>query len=226
MRGRMVGSGNRGSWSAMSEDAYRRIASIYDFLIEPVLRSARLLALQMWPPQPGQSVLDIGCGTGSQLDLYRRNGCKVAGMDPSPAMVARAHRKLGQEARVDLGDASRLPHARDSFDLILMSMVLHEISEETRSAVLAEARRVLRADGCILVIEYHPGPLCFPRGRLARPIIAVVERLAGRQHYRNFREFLADGGMPGLALRNRLAVQAQAIIKGGNFGLFRLVPED
>ena len=210
----------------MSEDAYRRIASVYDFLIEPVLRSARLLAVQKWPPHPDHAVLDIGCGTGSQLDLYRRSGCKVAGIDPSSAMVARARRKLGQEARVDLGDASRLPHARDSFDLVLMSMVLHEISEETRSAILAEAKRVLRADGCILVIEYHPGPLRFPRGRLARPLIAAVERMAGRQHYRNFREFLAGGGMPGLALRNCLAVQAQAIIKGGNFGLFRLVPED
>ena len=226
MLGRMVAEEYHGSWSAMSEDAYRRIASIYDVLVEPVLQSARLLAVQMWPPHPYQSVLDIGCGTGSQLELYRRIGCKVAGMDPSPAMVARARRKLGQEARIDLGDASRLPHARDSFDLILMSMVLHEIREETRSAVMAEAKRVLRADGCILVIEYHPGPLRFPRGLLARPLIRAVERLAGRQHYLNYREFLAAGGIPGLSLRQRLAVRAKVIIKGGNFGLFRLVPED
>jgi ubiquinone/menaquinone biosynthesis C-methylase UbiE len=207
----------------MSEDAYHRIANIYDVAVEPFLRSARLLAVQMWPPNPEQSVLDIGCGTGSQLDLYRRIGCKIAGIDPSPAMVARARQKLGHEARVDLGDASRLPHARHSFDLILMSMMLHELPEVTRCAVIAEAKRVLKADGCILVLEYHPGPLRFPRGWLAKPLILIVERLAGLQHYRNYREFLAAGGMPGIALRNQLAVQAQAIIKGGNFGLFRLM---
>jgi ubiquinone/menaquinone biosynthesis C-methylase UbiE len=207
----------------MSEDAYHRIANIYDVVVEPVLRSARLLAVQMWPPSPEQSVLDIGCGTGSQLDLYRRIGCKIAGIDPSPAMVARARQKLGHEARVDLGDASRLPHARHSFDLILMSMMLHELPEATRSAVIAEAKRVLKADGCILVLEYHPGPLRFPRGWLAKPLILIVERLAGLQHYRHYGEFLAAGGMPGLALRNQLAVQAKAIIKGGNLGLFRLV---
>jgi ubiquinone/menaquinone biosynthesis C-methylase UbiE len=208
----------------MPEDAYHRIANIYDVVVEPALRSARLFGIQMWPPSPDQSVLDIGCGTGSQLDLYRRSGCKIAGIDPSPAMVARARLKLGHEARVDLGDASRLPHARHSFDLILMSMMLHELPEEARSAVIAEAKRVLKEDGCILVLEYHPGPLRFPRGWLAKPILMIVERLAGLQHYRNYREFLAAGGMPGLALRNRLAVQAKAIIKGGNFGLFRLVP--
>jgi len=209
----------------MSEDVYSRIAGIYDVFFEPVLRSARQLAIRLWPPHPDQSVLDIGCGTGSQLDLYRRIGCKIAGIDPSPAMVARTRLKLGQEARVDLGDASRLPHAGESFDLVLMSMVLHEIREETRSAILAEAGRVLRADGWILVIEYHPGPLRFPRGWLAQPLIMAVERMAGLQHYRNYREFLAMGGVRGLAPRNRLAVQAEAVIKGGNFGLYRLVPE-
>ena len=122
----------------MPEDAYHRIANIYDVVVEPTLRSARLFGIRMWPPSPDQSVLDIGCGTGSQLDLYRRIGCKIAGIDPSPAMVARARQKLGHEARVDLGDASRLPHARHSCDLVLMSMMLHELPEETRSAVIAD----------------------------------------------------------------------------------------
>ena len=210
----------------MSEDAYHRIANIYDVVVEPVLRSARLLAVQMWPPNPEQSVLDIGCGTGSQLDLYRRIGCKIAGIDPSPAMVARARQKLGHEARVDLGDASRLPHAPHSFDLILMSMMLHELPEATRSAVIAEAKRVLKADGCILVLEYHPGPLRFPRGWLAKPLLLIVERLAGLQHYRNYREFLAQAACRASLSGTNWRFRLKAIIKGGNFGLFRLVPMD
>jgi ubiquinone/menaquinone biosynthesis C-methylase UbiE len=206
----------------MTADAYRRIARVYDTVIEPVLKSARYLALELWPPLPGQSVLDIGCGTGAQLDLYRRAGCRITGVDPSPAMVALARQKLGAQARVDLGDASRLPYPRRCFDLILMSMVLHEMSAEMRSAVIAEAKRVVRANGGIIVLEYHPGPLHFPRGWLAKPLILLAERLAGAQHFHHYGEFLAAGGMPRLALRNDLAVKACRIIKGGNFGIFRL----
>jgi ubiquinone/menaquinone biosynthesis C-methylase UbiE len=206
----------------MTADAYHSIAKIYDVVFEPVLKSSRATAMKMWPPQKGELVLDIGCGTGAQLDLYRRAGCEVVGIDPSPAMVTRARRKLGSEARVDLGDASHMPYAAASFDLILMSLVLHELADTVRSAVIAEAKRVLKTYGRMLIFDYHPGPLRFPRGWLAKPLILIAERMAGYEHFRNYREFLADGGIPRLAAQHQLVIEASRIIKGGNFALFLL----
>jgi hypothetical protein len=103
-------------------------------------------------------------------------------------------------------------------------MMLHELSHETRTAVLAEATRVLAHDGRMLVLDYHPGPLAFPRGYAAKPLIMAVERLAGRDHFRHYRQFLGAGGLPACAAPHGLAVEDSKVIKDGNFGLYLLRP--
>jgi len=71
-------------------------------------------------------------GTGTQLQLYQQAGCRVLGIDPSPAMANKARIKLGAEAGVVLGDAIRMPFASASVDLALMSLMLHELPESVR----------------------------------------------------------------------------------------------
>jgi SAM-dependent methyltransferase len=135
-------------------------------------------------------------------------------------MAQVARRRLGAHAALDLADASRMPYAAGSFDLVLASMMLHELDPGIRAAIMGEATRVLRPGGRMLVIDYHPGPLRVPHGYLVRPFILAAERLAGRDHYRNHLAFLAGGGMPELARAHGFAVDRSRVVKGGTFGIY------
>ena len=86
----------------MNKDPYRIQAKIYDLFIEPAERRVRRIGLQVFPPRDNLSILDVGSGTGTQLALYNRTGCKLYGVDTSPAMLARAQRKLGETAELHL----------------------------------------------------------------------------------------------------------------------------
>ncbi len=46
--------------------------------------------MKVYPPKEGMLVLDVGCGTGTNLSLYHEAGCSVFGIDSSPAMLAEA----------------------------------------------------------------------------------------------------------------------------------------
>lgn len=149
------------------------------------------------PPRPGMRVLDVGCGTGAHLARYASAGSVVAGIDRSRPMLRRAAARLG--GRVVEGDALRLPVGDRSFDLVVVSMVLHELTPHDGAAVLDGARRAIREGGCLLVIDYFPEPPEGLRGRLARRLATTIERVAGGEHYRNFLAFTASGGVPALA---------------------------
>jgi len=204
------------------DDHYSLIAHQYDRLLGPFLDGLRRAGLALCPPLPGRTVLDVGCGTGAQLELYQRAGCTVAGIEASPAMAQVARGRLGAHAALELADASRMPYAAGTFDLVLASMMLHELHAGTRAAVVDEAARVLRPGGRMLVIDYHPGPLRVPAGYLVRPFILAAERLAGRDHYRNHLAFLAGGGMPAVAGRHGFALERQRVSGGGTFGVYLL----
>jgi ubiquinone/menaquinone biosynthesis C-methylase UbiE len=205
-----------------SPDAYSFIAHQYDRLLGPFLDGLRRTGLELCPPQPGWRVLDVGCGTGAQLELYQQAGCAVAGIEASSAMTQVARRRLGARAALELADASRMPFAPASFDLALASMMLHELDEATRVAILDETARVLRPGGQLLVIDYHPGPLRVPTGWLVRPFVLAAERLAGREHYRNHLAFLAAGGMPALAAPRGFTIDRARVGRGGTFGVYLL----
>jgi ubiquinone/menaquinone biosynthesis C-methylase UbiE len=205
-----------------ADDQYSFIAHQYDRLLGPFLDGLRRAGFDLWRPAPGWKVLDVGSGTGAQLELYQRAGCTVAGIEASPAMAQVARRRLGEHAALELADASRMPYPGGTFDLVLASMMLHELYADTRADILRECARVLRPGGRMLVIDYHPGPLRFPTGHLARPFILAAERLAGRDHYRNHLAFLAGGGIPALAPAHGFTVDRAQVKKGGTFGIYLL----
>lgn len=67
--------------------------------------------------EPGQHVLDIGCGAGAFLCLVAGRGARPAGIDASEALVDFARRRL-PDADVRVGEMEALPYADDSFDLV------------------------------------------------------------------------------------------------------------
>jgi ubiquinone/menaquinone biosynthesis C-methylase UbiE len=97
--------------------------------------------------RPGASVVDVGCGEGTQAAaLSKRFGFNVLGVDPIPR-----HVDVAQEAGVscELGRAERLPVDDDSVDLVWCRDVLTEIPD--LEPVFVEMHRVLRPGGRALV---------------------------------------------------------------------------
>ena len=91
------------------------------------------------------------------------------------------------------------------------------MTPEFRSKVVGEMARVLREDGELLLIDFHPGPFEGIKGRIANVIITIAERLAGKEHFTNSRIFLTNGGPePG---RHGLSTRKDRVVGGGTFRL-------
>lgn len=136
-------------------------------------------------------------------------------------MLDKARQRLGSSAELILGDAGALPYEDGSFDLVFTSVFLHELSPTFRSQVFSEMTRVLAPTGRIQVIEYAAGELT-PKGRAVRAVSMVAERIAGKEHKRNCKTFIAQGGIPGLAADAGLVVEEQKVVTGGNMGIYLL----
>jgi demethylmenaquinone methyltransferase/2-methoxy-6-polyprenyl-1,4-benzoquinol methylase len=180
----------------------------------------RSIGMKMLPPRSGMKVLDIGCGTGTQLAYYQKVMCQVFGVDLSPSMLKRARLKLGERAELIQFDAKTLPFPDTHFDIVLLTTVLHEMAPEIRPNVLKQAHRVLNESGRILVTDFHPGPLKGLKGKIYKSVINIAEFFAGREHFKNSRQYLASGGIPALVDECKLEIEEYKIVSKGNFGIF------
>ncbi len=108
--------------------------------------------------QPGQRVLDIGCGTGSlvvQL-LKLHPETDATGLDPDPKALARAKRKAdraGVSPALDVGFSDDLPYPDASFDFVFSSFMFHHLTPQEQQATLAEVRRVLKPGGSFHLVD-------------------------------------------------------------------------
>ena len=203
-------------------DSYKKFARLYDIFISPLTSGLRAIGMEMFPPREGMVVLDVGCGTGIQLELYQKAGCRVSGIDQSPSMLQVARHRLGESANLHLGDASNMPYPDKAFDLIIMSTVLHGMPPAVHSAVINEAKRTLKEDGRILLIDFHPGPIQPLKGWLYKSIITFIEFAAGREHFKNYHSFVANKGFHTLISAHGLSIDEEKIVGGGNIALFLL----
>ena len=139
---------------------FDRLAPWYDLSIKPAelainRRRRELLA------QARGDVLELGVGTGQTLRLYPPD-CRLTGIDPSQKMLERARHKaqrLGRQVDLRPMSAEALDFPAASFDTVVSSLVFCSVDDPSRA--LAEARRVLRPGGQLLMIEHIR-----PHGRL------------------------------------------------------------
>lgn len=122
------------------------------------VRQIRRRLLDQAGLQPGQRVLEIGCGTGDLLLAAKRTqpAAAVVGLDPDLAALARAHRKArrrGLAVQLDRGYADELPYADDSVDVVLSSFMLHHVPADQREPAMREVLRVLRPGGALHLVD-------------------------------------------------------------------------
>lgn len=125
---------------------YRLYAPVYDWAARP-LEAGRRRAIERLELGPDDEILILGSGPGVDLE-YLPTGARVTAVDAAPEMVERAARRgddldLDVDARV--GDAQNLSLPDDSYDAVLLHLVLSVVPDP--EAVAAETARVLRPDG-------------------------------------------------------------------------------
>lgn len=123
--------------------------------------------------EPIESLLDAGTGTGRMLEVLAPSIKRGVGVDVSPEMLAIARDRLARaeinHCQVRLADTYRLPFtdgAQDAgFDAVLFHQVLHYLDDP--QTAIAEAARVLKGLGRILIVDFAPHDLEFLRDELA-----------------------------------------------------------
>jgi ubiquinone/menaquinone biosynthesis C-methylase UbiE len=160
-------------------DRYSRWARFYRLQL-PLERPALRALVSLLDASESDSLLDLGTGTAAQLDELARSPHpprSAIGLDATTQMLARAPVLPAGWSLVE-GDASALPFADSSFELVTASYLLHLLDQEGRGRVIGEARRVLVPGGRLGVVTVAPpaGPLS---SLLSRPLRALSERCGG-----------------------------------------------
>ena len=138
---------------------YDRYAALLSFGQDPRWRSFLVERVQA---RPGDTVLDVACGTGAvAIALARRYGCFVVGVDQSREMLAVGRERVaraGETGRIRLeeGRAEDLPYDDASFDAVTFTYLLRYVDDP--AATLRELARVVRPGGRVASLEFFVPP--------------------------------------------------------------------
>lgn len=145
----------------------RSMAHIYDLMAwiflrgrEPALRE-RMIDLAGL--KSGETVLDVGCGTGTLLIAAKRRvgiAGRVYGIDPSPQMIAMAQgkaRKSGADVTFQVGIVEALPFPDAHFDAVFSTLMIHHLPPQIRESGARQIARVLKPGGRVLAVDFVRG---------------------------------------------------------------------
>lgn len=148
---------------AQTEGRLIRWATYYDLFTNVItlgqVRRLRKMTIDNALIKPGDSVLDVGCGTGEVTlpSKSRAKDGKVYGIDPAPEMIAVARKKAsrkGLDIDFRVGVIETLPFPDASLDVVTSSLMMHHLPEDLKVRGLAEIYRVLKPGGHLLIADF------------------------------------------------------------------------
>lgn len=146
---------------------------------------------------PNARIIDVGCGTG-RFSFSISDKCQsVLGIDLSARNIERANLILSENPNdkiffQHMNLSEIISDGKEHFDYAVMTYVIHEVDEEKRVNLLKEIAQV--ADKIIIGDYLIPKPKGFWSG-----LNEIVEFVAGSEHYRNYKNYTANGGIYYLA---------------------------
>jgi demethylmenaquinone methyltransferase / 2-methoxy-6-polyprenyl-1,4-benzoquinol methylase len=129
---------------------YDRYARLLSFGQDPRWRSFLVSRLEAGP---ADSVLDVACGTGAvAIELVRRYGCRVTGVDQSPEMLDSARPRLGNRVELVEARAEALPFEDATYDGLTFTYLLRYVDDP--AATMRELTRVVRPGARVAMLEF------------------------------------------------------------------------
>ncbi|MBI1854448.1 MAG: class I SAM-dependent methyltransferase [Chloroflexi bacterium] len=141
--------------------SFRWLTPLYDPLLKWGMReeNCKRRLIERAGVQPGQHVLDLGCGTGTLTVMLKQSApeAHITGVDGDEEVLAIAKTKA-EQARVDIkwdyGLAYNLPYPDRSFDVVVSSLVIHHLTSADKVRAFQEVRRVLRPAGGFYILDF------------------------------------------------------------------------
>ncbi len=168
---------------AQTEGSLIRWASYYDLTVKLITLGhagmLRRMTVDNALIKPGDTVLDVGCGTGevALTAKTRAKAGKVYGIDPAPEMIAVARSKAERkELDIDfrVGVIEALPFPDASMDVVTSSLMMHHLPDELKRRGIAEIYRVLKPGGRLLIADFLR-----PTGSLVNHLFIAFTRHRG-----------------------------------------------
>jgi len=185
----------------------------YKLLIDPVLSGLHRCVVEN--TEPTQQVIDVACGTGSLSIAIARKAKNVIGIDLSEDMIITARRGASKKGinniQFEMRDASEMSVYKDrQFDVAVTSMAVHQYNADLAIKILAGMNRIASE---VIIADYNHH---MPRG-YGRRVAWSIERLAGGDHYRNFRNYMQKGGIHWFAGEAGLTIRSEVTKNAGVF---------
>ena len=136
------------------------------FLFRGKLRELRNRTAHIAHIQPGEKVLDVGCGTGTLgMEVAPRVGSmgSVIGIDPGENQIARARSKAARTnlpIQFQVGVIEHLDFPEQTFDVVLSTIMMHHLSDTLKRQGLAEIFRVLKPSGRLVIADFKRPEAC------------------------------------------------------------------
>lgn len=179
---------------------YGFIAKIYDPIFYLVLKPIRIAVMNVLLKYKEKIILDLCCGTGNQIKLLSKHGFRnLYCLDISDSMLEIAKR-TDSSVKIYNEDATKTNFDNAWFDVVIISFAIHEKDRNTQQALISEAYRIIKKDGLMLVVDYVFDNKTTKFGRI---LISIIERIAGREHYRNFKNYIQNKGLLSLIKKNK-----------------------
>lgn len=179
---------------------YSFITRIYDPIFYLALQPIRIAVMNELLKYQEKVILDLCCGTGNQLKLLSKHGFKnLYGLDRSDSMLEMV-RRSDPLIKIYNENATKTSFNHASFDVVIISFALHEKDRNTQQALVDEAHRIIKTDGVMLVVDYV---FDNQTTKLGRMLISIIERIAGGEHYRNFKSYLQNNGLLSLIKKDQ-----------------------
>lgn len=173
-------------------DEYKRFAWLYDFILHSAIHKVRRKIAEIIDQNKPESIIDICCGTGNQLKhLHKKGYSNITGVDISASMLKQAE-KSPIKGKCKNQDAAALNFEKNTFDAGIIGFALHEKPIDIAKEIIAEAKRVLKPDGLLLILDYNQEK---EAPWYIKAIVRIVERFAGKEHYKNYRQYQKAGGL-------------------------------